>query len=111
MKNRPLSRLVNLLALCLVLLSSVPSADAELICGGTELRSYGGGTGSSCFQAENNMFGNTYTPQYCSWLGTCNEELVFTQPCFFNGSQFEVQGYLRYSCVVCSHPLDPECAI
>jgi hypothetical protein len=61
------------------------------------------GTGTSCAEATSNLYGQLAAMDDCQY-GTCNTNLVITQPCSCGCCQWTVKGYLEYHCLI---SLDP----
>lgn len=105
MKKVPL--LVLALALCIVTLSWKP-AEAALVCSSTyRSTSTTYGTGTSCSQAQNNLYNKADDGVSCGNYGSCYETLVITTACRWTGSSYRVDGYIRYRCYICTSPPCP----
>jgi hypothetical protein len=105
MKRVPL--LILALTLCVVALSWKP-AEAALVCSSTYRNtSTYFGTGTSCSQAQNNLYNKAVAGVGCGNYSSCYETLVITTSCRFTSGSYRVDGYIRYRCYICTSPPCP----
>jgi hypothetical protein len=87
--------------LCFVALSW-KAAEAGLVCSTTykSTANYAG-FGSSCTHAQNNLYNAASNGIGCGNYPACYQSLVVTTGCRVSGSQYRMDGYIRYRCYYC----------